>query len=497
MSTRKPTPPLAGADLARSVRRGSLAVVACQATGHVMSVLILSALLRLLGPEPFGLVGMVLPLVLFGRIFTTGGLYVAGVQQPELAVAEASALFWINQLVGIVTSLGVAALAPVAAWLNGRPELVPLGIALAGTLWATTWGVQHQVMLERELRLGWVALVRVVGQAIGGAAAVAMAWYGWGAWALVLEQYVEWGLIAAGYWWLHPWWPGRPRRGANVLHLIRFGGNYAISGVLFWIAANADKVLIGVLLGERALGLYGQAYGIAMKPVSALSTPLTGVMLPALSRARGDRATYLTLLTTFWRLIALVCFPLGIGLSLTAPEAIELLGSTRWGDAGTLLAVFALLIVVHLFINVIGSVLSSIGRSGRLAVQAAALAAAVLAALAATALWPGRTLLAFASAYTAAYLLAFLPYLGACLIAVEMPWRDFLKAVRRPLLAVAVMAAVVAALRWLVPGLAEMHAAVRLGILATSGAVVYLALVWRELHWIATHLRGPSAVAAS
>ena len=424
-------------------------MILAQIASQLVSLAVLAVLYRVLGPEPYGLLGMVLPLLLLVRIFVAWGLDTATIQQADLTDEQVSALFWLNQALGLAMAAVTAAMAPVMVWFYGVRQLGWITVAVAGTSVANVLGIQHQALLQREFRLGALAAIRVVALAAGGASGIAAAVAGWGVWALVLQQYVELLVLAAGAWILVPWRPGLVLRGARIAHLVRFGGDYTLSSLMFYLVANADKILVGFVLGPRALGLYSQAFNLMMKPVHVVITPLTGIMLPALSRAAADRQQYARLMLDFFRFIAAVMLPAGLGLAIVAPEAIRVLGGPEWVEAGPVLAVLAPAILVQGFFNALGSILASVGRADRL-FRGSVVIACVLCTAFTVGIYLGTftaaPLVAVGLSYSVTLLFVVFPlYLRFCLRTVGVPYRRWLAQLRTPALATAVMAAPVAA----------------------------------------------------
>ena len=72
------------------MRKGMRAVVTVQLASQVVSFVVLAMLFRQLGPDPFGLLGMVMPLLLLARMLGGLSLHVATVQRDQLSDAEAS-----------------------------------------------------------------------------------------------------------------------------------------------------------------------------------------------------------------------------------------------------------------------------------------------------------------------------------------------------------------------------------------------------------------------
>ncbi len=462
-------------------------VIAAQIASQLVSLGVLAVLYRVLGLEPYGLLGMVLPLLLLLRILIVSGLDVATIQQAELSDEQVSALFWLNQALGLTMAAVTAAMAPVLVWFYGVSELGWLTVALAGTSVAAALSTQHQALLRRKLRLGTLAVVRLAALAAGGVAGVAAAWTGWGVWALVAQQYVEFLTLIVLTWSLEPWRPGFSLRGVGARRLVRFGGHCTISSVMFFLVANADKVLVGYALGTVSLALYGQAFSLMMKPVNVVLTPLTGIMLAVLSRAAGDRRQYAELMLGFFRFIALIMLPSAVGLAIVAPEAMRVLGGDKWAAAGPILAVLAVAILVQGFVNALGSVFASAGRADRLS-----LASAVIAVVLCTAFLlglhlgrlAGRPVLGVALSYTVTMVVVvFPPYLWLALRTTGVRCADWLSQLRTAACGAAAMGLIVAACHWILGHLLGTPDLVLLAVEILVGVLTYAIFTWRDIRW--------------
>lgn len=469
------------------LRQSSRAVIVCQVASQVLALGVLAVLYRQLGPGPYGLLGMVIPWLLLVRILVASGLDVATIQHAELADPEVSGLFWTNQALGLVMAVITAACAPLLAWFYGVRDVAPLTVALSGTCVAAALGTQHQALLQRRMRLGTLAAVQLIGLAVGGLAAIAAAVARWGVWALVVQRYAELLAIAICAWTLEPWRPGLTLSSSRTSRLIRFGGHYTLSSLMFYLVANADKVLVGFFLGEVPLALYSQAFNLMMRPVHVVITPLTGIMLPALSRAASEPQQYRQLVLGFFRFIALAMLPAGVGLAIVAPEAMRVLGGPEWEPAGPILRALALAILVQGFFNALGSVLTSAGRPDRLATASVAIAAVLVAAfcigivLGAQA---GQPALGVALAYTLTMLLVVFPiYLHLALRTAGVAWRAWLGQLFPSAPAAVAMGLIVGACHWLFGHLLPLADLPLLAIELAVGAISYSMLARRDIRW--------------
>lgn len=337
--TPEATPP-AAPSLESATRRGTPLVIA----GHLASQLIglgtLAVLCRLLGPEVYGLIGAALPWVMLPRMAATLGPGVAVLQRRDLSHRQLSVLFWLQVFAGMAATVLSIGICWFVAWKYRQPMVFPVGLALAGgTLFAAV-GNQHQALLERELRFGTASLLRLIAQFIACAAAIGWAVARPDVWALVLLHVVELFALMIGSWVLMSWRPSWPARPWHVRELIPFSAAYSASSLVHFLSQNIEKILLPIFFGEagnRALGLYSQAFGLMIKPVYLLTTPLTGVMVSSLAKAPAGSELYAQLTAKFFRISALGLFPCAIGLTLVSDEMMLLLGGDEWRDGSGLL----------------------------------------------------------------------------------------------------------------------------------------------------------------
>jgi hypothetical protein len=129
-----------------------------------------AVLARLLIPEDFGLIGMVVALTGFAKIFKDLGLSDATIQHKDITHEKVSTLFWINVLVGFLIMIIIAALSPLIAWFYNDPRLIGISLTTSTAFLFSGLTVQHQALicagLERSVNIsihgcGFLAHVQV------------------------------------------------------------------------------------------------------------------------------------------------------------------------------------------------------------------------------------------------------------------------------------------------------------------------------------------------
>jgi PST family polysaccharide transporter len=303
----------------RSVRGGAVTLTA-QACRFVIQLGSTVVLARLLVPRDFGLIGMAAAITGFIAMFRDLGLSQATIQRDQITHADVSTLFWVNLGVSTVLALLTAALAPVLAWFYGEPKVTGIMIALGVGFIFGGVAVQHQALIDRQMRFTARSLVDVGSLALGAIAAIVAAMLGAGYWSLVVQTLVTAVVAAIGFLSLSQWRPSRPAWSPGARSMLTFGGHLTGYQVVNYFGRNIDNLLIGRVWGAVSLGLYSRAYQLLMLPIRQVNAPLAAVAMPALGRLRHETARYRDVYLRVFEKVAL----------LTMPGVALLIGTSDW-----------------------------------------------------------------------------------------------------------------------------------------------------------------------
>lgn len=329
-------PNLAG----RAARGGAITLVSqmIKLTILLGSTIVVS---RLLSPSDYGLLAMAMAIIGVSEIFRDFGLSMAALSAKNLTHAQQSNLFWINA--GSGTILGVLVFAaswPIAAFY-GSPELVGIVQCLSLVYVLGGLSTQFRVSINRDLRFVALSVIDIAPLVVGLAVAIGAALSGYGYWALVAQQIVMALLSLLLAVFLARWRPGRPRRNANMRHLLTFGGNFAASQLLSYLTRNIDSVAIGRVWGASTLGSYDRAYQLVTLPLTQINTPLSRVAVPVLTRISDDRDRFLTYLRKAQLVACYVTTTVFLIVAAIGDHLVLLLLGPTWEFSGTIIRVLA------------------------------------------------------------------------------------------------------------------------------------------------------------
>lgn len=337
----------------RSVRGGAVQSVAQAATTGVQ-IGATVVLARLLQPEDFGLIGMVVAVTGILERFKDMGLAKVTVQREDISHDQVSALFWINAAVSAGLLGVVAALSPLLGWFYQEPRLVEITILYSGTFLLGGLAVQHEAILRRRMRFKALAAVRLTGVLLAIGVAILAAIRGFGYWALVAQQLVTSAGIAIGLWTVCGWRPSKPAKVEGLGELLAFGGNLTGAGILNYLSANLDDVLIGRFYGPQALGFFRKAHSLLRLPLRQINTPVTSVATPLLSRLVGQPKRYRTAYRRILEKLMLVTMPLGAVMVACSDWLVFLMLGEQWFGVVPIFIVLSLGIFLKPIGNTIG-----------------------------------------------------------------------------------------------------------------------------------------------
>ncbi len=348
----------------RAVKGGAVTIISrsIEFLVHMGGTVILA---RLLSPQEFGLLAMVLAITGFFVIFKDMGLSDATIQSEKISHDQVSTLFWLNVSCGILIFITAAVISPVVAWFYKEPQLVLVTIISSVSFIFAGFSAQHLALLKRSMSFSRVAVVEIVAASGSVLAGIAMAFLGFGLWALVARTLLMAFLNMVGLWTFCKWRPGLPKRKSGVKSFVRFGANTTGFYLINYFARNFDKILVGWFAGPVILGFYHKAFHLFVLPVSQFSIPLQGVAVSSLTKLRSEPLKYKHFFLRALGLMAFMGMPLSTYLAAMGEGIILLLLGPAWVGAVDIFAAFALGAGMQIMYAAQGWLHVSLGRADR------------------------------------------------------------------------------------------------------------------------------------
>lgn len=287
-------------------------------------------LARLLTPDDFGLVGMILIFVVVSQTLIDSGFGSALIQKLNPTQTDYSTVFWWNLLFSILLYAIIHLIASGVASFYHNHELAPLLRVIALVVIINSFSLVQKARLKKSLSFDKIAITDIISYSVSAVIAFYLAKQGMGAWSLVFMQIANAFISAILFWSVAKWTPSWSFSLTSLKNLFSYGGFLLIANMMQDICTHIQGVVIGRNFSAAHTGLYTQAK--KMDEVASMTIPaiFCNVLFPVYSEHQNDKKQLCYLLGKNTRLVAFIVFPLMMLLIIIAEPLFNLLYGDKW-----------------------------------------------------------------------------------------------------------------------------------------------------------------------
>lgn len=354
-------------NLGRRTARGGLLALVAQVARVGISLVSIAVMARLLAPTDFGLVAMAATVTAFAMLFQDLGLSAATVQHDSIDQNTVSALFFINNAVGLSLFMLTAGASPLVAMLFDDTRVQMLTLVMALTIPLTALGAQHRALLQRGMRWGALQGIGVAGQLLGAAIGIGLVIFTHiGYWALAAQALSAAAAQTLMLWIASSWRPSMVRDWAAARPALQFGLYLTAFSVVNYTHRYADNILIGWRLGAAELGLYSRAYSIMSLPLQLVNGPAGTAVIGALSRLQSRPVEWARMYVDSLMVLTFASAPVAGLLIYAASEIIRLLLGPNFAESTDIFRALAIGIFAQPIMSSTGWLWISTGKTQRM-----------------------------------------------------------------------------------------------------------------------------------
>lgn len=230
-------------------------------------------LARILDPSVFGVISVSTLIINLFYIFSNLGFSNSIIYKQETDRKVLSSLYFVSLLLGFGIFLIVYFSSPLVVAYYKEPKLDRV-IKLASLYFVIIYfGQVYLFLLQKELRFKSIAIMEIIGAATGMVVAVSLAYSGFEELSLIFGQ-LAMHIVRTALQVFYGRKLFRPMLYLNIGSIkehLRFGIYNVGDGLLGFIQGNSDNIIVGGLLGVKALGFYTIAYQLAIFPITKLN----------------------------------------------------------------------------------------------------------------------------------------------------------------------------------------------------------------------------------
>lgn len=300
--------------------------IATQGSLFVISL----ALARILGPNDYGTVAMLLVFINIADVFVTNGLSESLIQKNQVSESDYSTVF----VCGVVTSILLYALlffaAPAIGEFYGNASMPPLLRVLALRIPLSSMNAIQRAHVAKRLDFKKYFFASSLAAIFAGVLGIISALLGVGTYALAVQQIGNMLLSTLFLYVQTCWRPSFKYSNKSARELLPTGFQLAGANLINVLYSEGRSLIIGKYYSADSLAYYNRGNQFPSLIVSNINAPISNVMLPVLSAANNDNRRLRELTRKSMGLSAFLLTPCMGLLFVCSEPLVRLLLSDAW-----------------------------------------------------------------------------------------------------------------------------------------------------------------------
>ena len=300
--------------------------IGAQLVGFVVSIV----LARLLMPEEYGVIAIVLVFINLCNVFVDSGFGRALIQKKDADDLDFSSAFYFGLALSIVLYAGLYLAAPwIARWYE-MEILSPVIRVMGLRLIVASYNSVQKAKVSREMQFRRFFFSTLGGTLVSAVVGIVVAWRGYGVWALVSQELtnvvIDTVILSLTIRW-------RPRLMFSVARtkvLFRFGWKVLVASLVDTLYEDFRSLYVGKLYSADDLAFYTRGKQFPHLLVDNVNVSISSVLFPAISSQQGDRESVKGMTRRAMKTSSYILSPMMFGLAAVAEPVVLLLLTEKW-----------------------------------------------------------------------------------------------------------------------------------------------------------------------
>jgi len=297
-------------------------------------------LARLLVPEQFGTIAIVMVFITLAQVFVQSGFNTALIQKKDADEVDFSSIFFLSLGIAVILYVVIFIFAPLVSNFYDDEILTPVLRVLSLTLFTGAFNsiqnayVSKNMLFKKLFRSSLGAII------ISGILGVTAAYRDLGVWALVIQQLSNQVSICIIMWFSVKWRPKFVFSFQKVKGLFSFGSKLLISQIINVLYMDLRTLIIGKVYTKSTLAYYNRGEQFPKLIVTNIDGSIQSVMLPTLSSYQDNKVRAKEIMRRAIKSSSFLLFPMMIGMAVVAESLVTIVLKEKWLPAVPFLQIF-------------------------------------------------------------------------------------------------------------------------------------------------------------
>ena len=328
-----------------------------------VSFIVTLILARILLPEEFGIVALVIIFIDVANALVTSGFNTSLIREKNADELDFSSVFWFGLVFSILVYVLIYVGAVPFSKFYKMDMIVPVFRVMGIRIVISSLNSVQHAYVARNLLFKKYFISTFFGTAFSAFAGIYLALNGYGVWALVCQYLINTIIDTIVLLFTVDWKPKLMFSFERIRTLFSFGWKIMVDSLSSILQFNLRNFLIGKFYTAADLAYYTKAQSIPSLFLNNIGVSISSVLLPTMSNVSDDKEKIVNYLRKANKLETFIIYPMLVGVILVAKEFVEIVLTSKWLPMVPYLQLHCLTCMTMILMPSRNDALKSIGRS--------------------------------------------------------------------------------------------------------------------------------------
>lgn len=298
-------------------------------------------LARILTPNEFGVIAIIIIFVNLANVIVEGGLTAALVQKKDADNVDFSTIFLSSLFLSVILYLVLYIGAPQIARFYDDENLISVIRVLAIIVVPCAINSVQKAYVSKYLLFGKMLICSFLAVLFSGIIGIILAYHDFGVWALVAQTIINQILVTILMFLYVDWRPQMVFSKTRFGELFDFGWKIFLSNFIIALYEDIRGLLIGKVFQPSVLAYFDRGKQFPSLIMGNINTSIQTVLFPTFSAEQDNLQRVKRMMRSATHVSCYVVFPLLLYLVISAEPLVEFLLTDKWLPSVPYIRIFA------------------------------------------------------------------------------------------------------------------------------------------------------------
>lgn len=299
-------------------------------------------LARILCPDDFGILAIVLVFVNLANIFTQSGLSAAIIQKKDIDQNDISVTFWLSFFVSCFFYVLIFLFSPLIEKYYQINELSLILRVISISLFFSAPTSLMTGILSRNFEFKKIFFRSLLSVPISGIVGIFMAINGFGVWSLVTQNLIN-NILTCVVLWVSTKMKIKFCFNRSIIKSIfSFSSKILLANLLINLYESVRSLIIGKKYSTESLAYYDKGQTYTDYAIQSVNSTLSSVLLPIFARKQDDLNSLRDSMSLSISVCSFLVFPLLFGFAAISKSLVIVFLTEKWLQCVPFIIIFCI-----------------------------------------------------------------------------------------------------------------------------------------------------------